>query len=163
MVVDDLEVLDGAAFARGAEVDLWLGFPRPLGVHSEVGGFADLNTWRDTRAGLIRISVWVCASLAAGPRWFLLTRTSTRTPRSPKLGSATSCTRRCEGSPVWFSPGPSARTFAASCDGSTFILKGLMGICCLNSEGQRFVGAQRNGEEERAHLGGPSPHLQTEP
>lgn len=37
------------------------------------------------------------------------------------------------------SPGPSARTLAASCDGSTLILKGLMGICCLNIKGDMFV------------------------
>lgn len=34
-------------------------------------------------------------------------------------------------SPVLLSPGPSARTLAASWEGSTFILKGLMGISCL--------------------------------
>lgn len=42
-------------------------------------------------------------------------------------------------SPVLLSPGPSARTLAASWEGSTFILKGLMGISCLNIEGERFV------------------------
>lgn len=46
-------------------------------------------------------------------------------------------------SPVLFSPGPSARTLAASCDGSTFILKGLMGICCLNIECQMFVARKK--------------------
>lgn len=53
VVVDDLKVLDGAAFARCAEVDLRLGFPSPLRVNSEVGGFVDLHTWRNTRAGLM--------------------------------------------------------------------------------------------------------------
>lgn len=47
--------------------------------------------------------------------------------------------RQQRASPVLFSPGPSARTLAASCDGSTFILKGLMGICCLNNKCKIFV------------------------
>lgn len=53
VVVDDLKVLDGVAFARCAEVDLRLGFPSPLRVDGEVGGLVDLHTWRDTRAGLM--------------------------------------------------------------------------------------------------------------
>lgn len=43
------------------------------------------------------------------------------------------------GLPVLLSPGPSARTLAASWEGSTFILKGLMGISCSNIKGGRFV------------------------
>lgn len=53
VVVNDLKVLDRAAFASRAEVDLRLGFPSSLCVNGEVGGFVDLDTWRDTRAGLI--------------------------------------------------------------------------------------------------------------
>lgn len=52
-------------------------------------------------------------------------------------------------SPSLLSPGPSAWTLAASWDGSTFILKGLMGICCLNIECDIFCfqdtgGGKRN-------------------
>lgn len=57
VVVNDLKVLDRAAFASCAEADLRLGFPSSLGVNSEVSGFVDLDTWRDTRAGLIWIHV----------------------------------------------------------------------------------------------------------
>lgn len=53
VVVNDLKVLDGTAFASCTEVDLRLGFPSSLRVNGEVGGFVDLDTWRDTRAGLI--------------------------------------------------------------------------------------------------------------
>lgn len=53
VVVNYLKVLDHTASASCAEVNLRLGFPSSLGVNSEVGGFVDLDTWRDTRAGLI--------------------------------------------------------------------------------------------------------------
>lgn len=65
-------------------------------------------------------------------------------------------------SPVLFSPGPSARTLAASCDGSTFILKGLMGICCLNSECKTFVD-RKEVRKEAVQLCTLSPDLQTGP
>lgn len=83
MVVDDLKVLDGAAVARRAEVDLRLGFASALGVHGEVRGFVDLDTWRDTRAALIWIRFWT-AILS-----FLSSRT--RSSFSPWICSALSC------------------------------------------------------------------------
>lgn len=44
VVVDDLKVSDDIAFCRAAELDLWLGFPRPLRKNGEVSGFTHLHT-----------------------------------------------------------------------------------------------------------------------
>lgn len=53
--------------------------------------------------------------------------------------SLVSLVRFHHSSPVLLRPGPSALTLAASCEGSTFILKGLMGISCFSIKGERLV------------------------
>lgn len=66
MVVDNLKVLDRVAFALCAEVDLRLSFPSSLCVNGEVGGFVDLDAWRDTKA----VQIWICVS-SNHKKWFL--------------------------------------------------------------------------------------------
>lgn len=102
VVVDDLKVSDGVGFGGGAEVNLRFSFTCSFSEDGEVSGFAHLHTCTGEHR----------KHISTQPR-----QEVTLLP----VGSS---------SPVLLSPGPSARTLAASCEGSTFILKGLMGISC---------------------------------
>lgn len=104
VVVDDLEVSDGVGFAGGAEVNLRFSLTCSFSVDGEVSGFAHLHTCTGEHRKHISTQPRQEVTLCLLP-----------------VGSS---------SPVLLSPGPSARTLAASCEGSTFILKGLMGISC---------------------------------
>lgn len=102
MVVDDLKVTDSISFKRSREVHLWRGLACSFSVDCEVCWLAHFHTY--TPLG----QHYLCKSALPIQTDMLI--------------------HKCRSVPVLQSPGPSALTLLASCDGSTLIRKGLMGI-----------------------------------